>query len=630
MMLAILVWSGINYVTKSNEIGLINAAKVAVKLLATMTTEALIGVDLAQLQSLVNSGLSNAGIVYIRIRSADRKTLAEAGERAALSEPFKDDKSLADTADDRRFDISHQIVVGGMTFGSVELGVSTLSLDSTIAEAWNWLVPLALLEIAFVAIFGIVLGTILTRQLLRLNNGAIGISTGLFGHKIAVSGNDELAQASRCFNAMSAALFDYATELRDARQEAELARDYAETTLKDAINSMPNGVAIINADGEIELVNLTYNGPLDSARADALNFGGDYGVDLSALCRAKFGLIENPEGLSIDERVRRRVNHFQSKSEEATVEDRTIDGRDILTQHRRTSGGGLVIVETDVTEIRGAHERNRRLELELMQRHKMESLGTMAGGIAHEINTPLQYIRDNVDFLKHSFSDIARHHSDGIHHSAQVDIQVKKSEPDWEFLSSEIPAAFKETENGLDAVTAIIKSVKQYAYGEVDQHRTVDISEVIRNAVTLSRNEWKYRVELELDFAEDDFSVSCAANEISQVMINLIVNAAQAIEDHGLSVGQGKVVIAAQRSEHWVEIRISDNGPGVPDSVKDRIFDLFFTSKGHDVGTGQGLAISKVIIEKKHNGQIYVGESDLGGATFIVRLLASGEDRSGL
>lgn len=622
VMLAILVWSGINYVTKSSEAGLINAAKVSAKLLATMTTEALIAADLARLQSLVNSGLSNDGMVYIRIRSAAGKTLIEAGDGSALSEPFKDDKSVADTVDHDRFDISHPIVVGGLTFGSVELGVSTHSLRKTTAEATHWLVSVAALEIVFVAIFGVVLGTILTRQLSRLSDGAVAISKGLLGHKIAVSGNDELAQTSRCFNAMSDALYGYASELRDAREKAELARDYAESTLKDAIDCMPNGVAIVSADDQIELVNRSYSGPLDSAQADARQFGGDCGADLSALCRGKLVSIENPEGLSLDERVKRRANHFRSKSARAVVEDRTIDGRDLLTQHQRTSSGGLVIVETDVTEIRAAHEWNRRLELEIMQRQKMESLGTMAGGIAHEINTPLQYIRDNVDFLKHSFLDIVRHHSDGPLHSAQGGIQLERSEPDWEFLSSEIPAAIKEAEHGLDAVAAIVKSVKQYAHGEDDQRRTIDISEVLENAVTLSRNEWKYKADLALDFAEDDLSVSCAANEISQVMINLIVNAAQAIEQHGLPAGQGRIVIAAQRSEHWVEIRISDNGPGVPDSIKDRIFDLFFTTKAPGVGTGQGLAISKVIVEQKHKGQLLVGESDHGGATFIVRLPA--------
>ena len=156
-------------------------------------------------------------------------------------------------------------------FGSVELGISTLSLKHTIAEARNWLVSVATLEIVLVAIFGIVLGTILTRQLSRLSDGALAISKGSLGHQIAVSGNDELAQASRCFNEMSEALLDYASELRAAREKAELARDYAETTLKDAIDSMPNGVAIISADDRIELVNLSYSGPLASAHADAVD-----------------------------------------------------------------------------------------------------------------------------------------------------------------------------------------------------------------------------------------------------------------------------------------------------------------------------------------------------------------------
>ena len=124
--------------------------------------------------------------------------------------------------------------------------------------------------------------------------------------------------------------------------------------------------------------------------------------------------------------------------------------------------------------------------------------------------------------------------------------------------------------------------------------------------------------------------MSCTANEISQVVINLIVNAAQAIEEHGLSAGQGKIVVAVRRDEHWIDVRVSDNGPGVSETIRSRVFDLFFTTKAPGVGTGQGLAISKVIIEQKHNGQLFIEASDLGGATFVVRLPASAPVRSEL
>jgi signal transduction histidine kinase len=277
-----------------------------------------------------------------------------------------------------------------------------------------------------------------------------------------------------------------------------------------------------------------------------------------------------------------------------------------------------------------AAERERQtMEAQLRQAQKLEALGTLAGGIAHEINTPTQYVGDNIRFLKNSFADLGavlecaralRNAAESAPQLALLATAQREAEvvADLDFLRTEIPTAIAQSLDGVDRIRQIVLAVKEFSHPDVKEVTAVDLNHAIETTVTVSRNQWKYIAELELALASDLPLVPCRSGEINQVLLNLIVNAAHAVEAKGQ--GTGKITVATARRDGWAEIRVTDTGTGIPREICDRIFDPFFTTKAPGKGTGQGLAICHTIVVQKHGGSIEV-DSILGkGATFVVRL----------
>ncbi len=292
--------------------------------------------------------------------------------------------------------------------------------------------------------------------------------------------------------------------------------------------------------------------------------------------------------------------------------------------------GFIVVDGRDVTERQAMEERNRGLEIQLMQSHKMESLGTLAGGIAHEVNTPIQYIGDNVRFLGQAFESIAAvlKAYEGL---AQTDIARKENvsaleniqkimrTSDIEFLLKEIPSALKQTGEGVDHVRQIVSAVKEFSHPDRKESMPEDLAAAIMTTATVSRNQWKYVADLEYDFDPALPPVPCQIGKINQVLLNLIVNAAQAIEE-AKRAAHGVIRIGTRCSGQWAEIYVQDNGAGIKPENQARIFDLFFTTKPPGRGTGQGLAICQSIIARDHSGTISFESKPGIGTTFIIRL----------
>jgi signal transduction histidine kinase len=277
-----------------------------------------------------------------------------------------------------------------------------------------------------------------------------------------------------------------------------------------------------------------------------------------------------------------------------------------------------------------AAERERQtMEAQLRQAQKLEALGTLAGGIAHEINTPTQYVGDNIRFLKNSFADLGavlecaralRNAAESAPQLALLATAQREAEvvADLDFLRTEIPTAIAQSLDGVDRIRQIVLAVKEFSHPDVKEVTAVDLNHAIETTITVSRNQWKYIAEVELALAPDLPRVPCRGGEINQVLLNLIVNAAHAVEAKGQ--GTGKITVATARRDGWAEIRVTDTGTGIPREICDRIFDPFFTTKAPGKGTGQGLAICHTIVVQKHGGSIEV-DSILGkGATFVVRL----------
>ncbi|HDH97429.1 MAG TPA: histidine kinase, partial [Proteobacteria bacterium] len=203
---------------------------------------------------------------------------------------------------------------------------------------------------------------------------------------------------------------------------------------------------------------------------------------------------------------------------------------------------------------------------------------------------------------------------------AEVEEAVRSA--DMEFLAEEVPKAIDESLDGIERIASIVRAMKEFSHPGLEEKVAIDINRAIQNTVTISRNEWKYVADVELDLDPNLPLVPCLPRDINQVLLNIIVNAAHAIAD---VVGEGraakgKITISTRHIGDWVEIRISDTGTGIPPEIRHRIFDPFFTTKEVGKGTGQGLSIAHSIVVDKHKGQIFF-ETEMGkGTTFFIRL----------
>jgi signal transduction histidine kinase len=255
----------------------------------------------------------------------------------------------------------------------------------------------------------------------------------------------------------------------------------------------------------------------------------------------------------------------------------------------------------------------------------LEAIGQLAAGIAHEINTPMQFIGDNNTFLQEAFSSMLKYISkveSFISEDTKMEIEKIRENADFNFIIEEIPSALDQSREGINRVSNIVKAMKEFAHPGVKEKAFCDINKAIRNTAAISKNEWKYHADLELQLDDSLPMVFCEIDSINQVLLNMIVNAAHAIEK-ALPEGssdKGQITIRTENLEEKVCIGIKDTGCGIPKDHLDRIFDPFFTTKDVGKGTGQGLAIVHDIIVNKHKGIIQV-DSELNIGTEFKLLL---------
>lgn len=630
VLLAILVISGLGYLRSSNETRLIEQAGTSSKLLATMTTDAVVALDLATISELVTLAIDNPGISYARVRQAEGDVLASAGDPLILARPFVADHTVSDAEKDNVYDVAAPIVIGNTVFGSVELGLSTEPLHATLAEASEWMLGVAIAEILLVAAFGAILGSFLTRQLSRLQDAAARVAAGDFGYTMDVHGEDELADTAHSFNTMSTALLAYRNRAEDVLRETDNRRVQAEDRLYAALQNIPQAVTIINGDDEVIHINRACR---EMFELDAIPEGLSIPLDRMVYEQVRnVGLMPSVDValdshvVSEEDRIQTQLAHIAEPGARVQWEYQLFDQRIILNHMCSLPDGGRIIVSTDVSELHRKAEDRRRKEFTELGKQRLESLGTLAGGIAHELNTPIQFVDSNIGFIKDATDRLSSYASDlekelGKHNQHAV-IAPLIERYDIDFLRAEMPDALQQTEDGLKRITDIVKAIKIYSHPGQSNAKLTDLNEVIRNAVTVTTNQWRYVAELKTEIDDTLPPLMVNSGELGQVLVNLIINAADAIterRDHG-DPSDGLITLTACQDEKSVYIIITDNGTGMPEEVRKRIFDPFYTTKEIGKGTGQGLSISRAIICKNHSGNLAVDSKPGEGTRFVIEL----------
>jgi signal transduction histidine kinase/HAMP domain-containing protein len=268
------------------------------------------------------------------------------------------------------------------------------------------------------------------------------------------------------------------------------------------------------------------------------------------------------------------------------------------------------------------NSKTKALQAQLSQAQKLEAIGQLAAGVAHEINTPIQYIGDNLSALNENFADILAYRQ-ALYALAddtlkqQLDMLADKF--DMDFMLEDSPKAIKQAQEGVERVAEIVKAMKTFSYVEQSQNRQlINLHEALNSALIISRNSYKYTAEIETDFSPEIDCIDCYASELNQVFLNLIINAVHAIEEN--QIGMGKIKIVTRKLGDIIEILFQDNGAGIPEEIQEKVFNLFFTTKIVGKGTGQGLSLAHSIIVDKHGGKLFFESSPGLGTIFHIQL----------
>ena len=293
---------------------------------------------------------------------------------------------------------------------------------------------------------------------------------------------------------------------------------------------------------------------------------------------------------------------------------------------------GVLSIGQDVTE-------RSILQGQLAQAQKLEAIGRLAAGIAHEINTPTNFVANNVRFSKENLSKIFmllqfyRELKRQLENGEDPSEMLEKTgsilgEADLDFVLEEIPVALEETLEGLDHIAGIVRSMKEFSHPGGKEKELRDLGQAIQNTINITRNEWRYHAEMVTDFDDSLPPAPVLVAEFNQVIMIMIINAVHAIQEvRGDSPDDlGVITVTTRQQGEWAEIRLSDTGPGIPGDIREKVFDPFFTTKEVGKGVGQGLAIAHTIVVNQHGGSIDVETEPGQGATFIVRLPINPEE----
>jgi PAS domain S-box-containing protein len=447
----------------------------------------------------------------------------------------------------------------------------------------------------------------------------IQVAKGNYSVEVDLSpNNDELDDLGLGINLMI-------KNIRQNFNQLEEQRQWSQVTL----SSIGDAVIATDNEGNITFINHVAEELTGWSAKEAI------GKDISII----FNIINEKTRQKIESPIRKVLKDLRI----SFLADDTIliskDGHEICIedsaapiQDKKGNLFGVILVFRDITEKKKAQLEQELMKLKLNQAQKLEAIGQLASGIAHEINTPIQAIGGNTSFLQSSFDDILLlikkydklqelSKEEKFSENILTDIENLTESISLDYVLKEIPKAIDESLKEISQVANIVKSMKEFSHPGAKEKKLTDINNALQNSIIVSKNEWKYHADMKTNFQKDLPLIPAHPGELNQAFLNIIINAAHAIKD-GLKdkeASKGEITISSKRIDDKIEISISDSGTGIPEDAKDKIFDPFFTTKEIGSGTGQGLFIAHSVVVEKHNGSVEV-ESEMGkGTTFYLR-----------
>jgi len=608
VMLVLILMNQLNFGgTASSE--LYDRGRVTSRLVMSMVTNPVISTDLATIDSMIDNTLANDELVYLRVLSSAGKVLSQGGDPDVLAQPFIEDPDFDTALSDHRIDLMAPIMIGDQSFGRIELGLSTLRVEYGMRLALMWNLIIAVVGMTLVAVFGFLLGSILTRQLSSLRDGARMIEDGNLSHRVPVQGRDELADTALCFNNMADALakdrasletqqidllekrdrvLEIVTILRElvegktlvaipsqSRDDeiGEMARATAvfrntmeeivasrreQSRLIEAFDRLGEQVAIFDANEQVIFANAVFK---DGNRAtlEALPFSYSFEHFLSA--RSPYGAGEEREAWL--EEFRR-----DARAEDRGAELVHENGQHLLIRETAVENVGMIVIGTDITELRNS-------QAQAVHASKLATLGEMAAGLVHELNQPLGVIRMATGNM------LRRIEKDGL---------------DAEYAAKKLERIEGQTERA----AKIIDHMRIFARKDDQRTEPFDLSEAVNEATTMMRSQLSgSNILLDESIEREKATAIGSKVMFEQVLVNLLANARDAItqraEQDGEEIGK-RISVSLSTNGLHATVVVSDTGGGIPENVRTRLFEPFFTTKAPGKGTGLGLSISYGII----------------------------------
>jgi len=424
-------------------------------------------------------------------------------------------------------------------------------------------------------------------------------------------------------------LFGIITDIRE-RKLSEFALATEKERLAVTLQSIGDGVIATDVTGKILVINPVAEEIIGGEPGEVI---GEQLIDVLPLSLGPAAQGDPGTDDSLD-LILSGTNQSETLVQEAILVDRhgltktiSVNSSPILDNGGKAIG--YVLVVRNITDIIKA-----QMKMALSQ--KLEAIGALAAGIAHEINSPLQYIGDNTAFFQESIGQLMQlqQYYEGLVAAAEkgaclsehiTRVREMAEEIELDYLLKELPRAIEQTTDGIQRVRKLVFAMKEFSHPGTKEKKLSDLNKGIEATIAISRNEWKYVAELQTDLDPGLPLVDCVIDEINQVILNIIVNAAHAISDVIEQGGyaQGFIKLTSRLADGYVEVSIQDNGTGISKSVIAKIYDPFYTTKVVGKGTGQGLAIAHDIIVNKHQGNIDVYSEEGQGTTFVIRLPAA-------